>query len=325
MTEVPPVAICVPLRNEARNLPGLMAALSAQRRDPADRPIVALLLDGCTDASAAIAATMADRFPDLDLHIGTLPRQDAPHAGRARAAALALGLAALGGDDGLLLTTDADTRPASDWIAATRRALAHADLVCGRVLRRDLAREPWRLAMETYLERLHTVRRTIDPIVHDPLPGHPHMGGASLALPAAIYRAVGGVPDLASGEDRALVFAVRRAGYRVRHDPAVRVRTSGRIRGRAEGGLADALRDGRRAAEAGVATLVEHPDDAVARYRAQARVRAAWRAGRDAAPSADAQVMMDVPDRPAESRPVPLAVASVLLAQHETMLASDAA
>ena len=324
MTEVPPVAICVPLRNEARNLPGLIAALSAQRPDGALRPIVALLLDGCTDDSAAVATATAARFANLNIRIGTLPRRDVPHAGRARAAALAMGVDAVG-DAGLLLTTDADTRPASDWIVATRAALAHADLVCGRVLRRDLARLPWRLAMEAYLERLHAVRRTIDPIVHDPLPGHPHMGGASLALPVAIYRAVGGLPDLASGEDRALVLAVRRAGYRVRHDPAVRVRTSGRLRGRAAGGLADALRDGRLAAEAGIATMVEHPDDAVARYRAQAIVRAAWRPGPGKAPSADAQVLHDVPDRPAESRPVPLAVAAALLAHHETALASAAA
>jgi len=315
------VAICVPLHDEARNLPGLFRAIVAQTEAP---DILALLCDGCIDGSAALARKLAANHPSLDVRIAEIPKHAFPHAGRARAAALELGLAAIGGD-GLLLTTDADTRPAADWVASTRRALRTADLVCGRVTRRAAAGDPWRVAMETYLARLHNVRRAIDPVAHDPLPGHPHMGGASLALHAHVYRAVGGLPDLASGEDRALVLAVRRAGFRVRHDPAVRVTTSDRVRGRATGGLADALRDGRAAAIAGISAIVEHPEDAVARYRMQAAARAAWRAGVDPAPSADAHVLLTVPDRPADSRPVPLAVAAALLTAYENSPESSAA
>jgi hypothetical protein len=324
MNILDPAAICVPIRNEARNLPGLFRAIAALSGRTDAPTILALLFDGCTDGSRALAETLASQHAGLTVRMAEIPGQDLPHAGRARAAALALGLDAIGGE-GLLLTTDADTRPAADWLAATRRALAAADMVCGRVDRLKAGTEPWRVAMEGYLLRLHAVRRTIDPVPHDPLPSHPHMGGASLALHAAIYRAVGGLPDLASGEDRALVLAVRRAGYQVRHDPLVRVRTSGRMRGRATGGLADALRDGRKAAATGIAALVEHPDDAVVRYRAQAVARAAWRASFHPAPSADAHVLATVPDRPGESRAVPLAAAAHLLAAHETSVESSAA
>jgi hypothetical protein len=58
----------------------------------------------------------------------------------------------------------------------------------------------------------------------------------------AAYRAIGGLPYVPFGEDRALVAAVERAGLRVRHDPDVRVITSGRLIGRAAGGVADTIR-----------------------------------------------------------------------------------
>ena len=43
------------------------------------------------------------------------------------------------------------------------------------------------------------------------------------------------------GEDRALVVALENANLKLRHAPAVSVITSGRLIGRAPGGVADAL------------------------------------------------------------------------------------
>jgi hypothetical protein len=76
---------------------------------------------------------------------------------------------------------------------------------------------------------------------HDPWPRHDYEGGASIALTLETYRAIGGAPVLPIGEDRALFDAVRADGRRVRHAPDVRVFTSSRLRGRAEGGTADTL------------------------------------------------------------------------------------
>ncbi|NHN21588.1 glycosyltransferase, partial [Bacillus amyloliquefaciens] len=62
-------------------------------------------------------------------------RGAAANAGIARHAAMALGMAAWGGDDTLLLTTDADSWPGTDWLNVTVAALDEADLVAGNVLR----------------------------------------------------------------------------------------------------------------------------------------------------------------------------------------------
>ena len=56
------------------------------------------------------------------------------------------------------------------------------------------------------------------------------------------YRRTDGVPDLLCGEDRAFVAALRRVGTRIRHAPEVHVTVSGRIVGRAAGGMADTIR-----------------------------------------------------------------------------------
>jgi hypothetical protein len=62
-----------------------------------------------------------------------------------------------------------------------------------------------------------------------------------MALTMATYRAIGGAPTPAVGEDRALFDEVRRIDARVRHPMDVRVRTSARLAGRAPGGVSDIL------------------------------------------------------------------------------------
>lgn len=239
--------------------------------------ILVLSFDGADPVATDLAAAALAEAPAVRATRIVIPRGEVPDAGRARAAAMDAGLASIT-EDGVLLTTDADTRPDRNWLAASVAALGTADLVCGHIRRRDATRDAWRLPMERYLDRLTDLRAAVDPIVHDPAPRHWNEGGASIALTAAAYRAVGGVPRLPSGEDRALVDAVRRHGLRVRHDPSVRVVTSSRAGGRATGGLADAIRAGRSSAAAGE-QMVEHPAAVLARFAREAAVRQAHVAG----------------------------------------------
>lgn len=238
--------------------------------------ILVLSFDGADPAAMEQAAAVLTEAPAVCATLRTISRGEVPDAGRARAAAMDAGLE-LVDDDGILLTTDADTRPDRNWLATSVAALRTADLVCGHIRRRDAARDAWRLPIERYLDRLTSMRAAIDPIAHDPAPRHWNEGGASIALTAAAYRAIGGIPRLPSGEDRALVDAVRRHGLRVRHDPAVRVVTSSRAGGRATGGLADAIRAGRSAAAG--EQMVEHPAAVLARFAREATVRQAYVAG----------------------------------------------
>ena len=263
------VAVCVPVRDEERALPALLAALERQRTAGVDLT-VCFHLDGCRDDSGLLLDRAATGFPH-PLRVTQGPRRAEPNAGQARRAAMAIGLAAVGEDtDAVLLTTDADSVPAPDWVAAACCALREADVATGIIHRS----EPHALQtrVEQYYDRLHRYRRSVDPVPWDGGQGRHFSGAANLAVRASTYRALGGFAEIASGEDAALLDQAARAGFRVRRDPAMVVETSSRRQGRAQGGLAAALAELDRTGLPEVA----HPAAAAWQYRAQARARAAF-------------------------------------------------
>jgi hypothetical protein len=263
------IAVCVPVRDEEARLPAMVAALRDQRDVSDCHVTLCCFFDGCRDGSEAVVVGAAG---DLPVRAGRDVRHPEPNAGRARAAAVAIGLKEVGAD-GLILSTDADSVPAADWIAQAVRALAGCDVVAG-MIERDGPFDAAQNRLEDYYDRLHALRRRIDPVHWDPAPGHHHTGGANLAFSVAAYRAAGGFQALPSGEDARFVDDAARAGLRVRRDRSVRVQTSARREGRAPGGLAVQLRQG----DAGgwAALRVGDPHAAVWQYRQHAAARAGF-------------------------------------------------
>ena len=277
------VAICVPVRDERECLPALLDAFSRQHRPRADL-VVCLLFDGCDDGGHAYVQA---RKAELGYRLvsARIERLATARAGRARRAAMALGAKTLArdrqpGDIELLLSTDADSVPAADWVDASIRALEQADVVAGYIERPDAPPMDMHRRVERYWERLRCLQRTVDPLDYDPAPSHPSQGGASLGFRADVYAALGGFDDIATHEDVRLVTAARAAGYRVRHDRGVRVATSSRVHGRAVDGLADTLRARQSCHNM---PAVQNPDTALARYRLCAQTRAAFDGIADAA------------------------------------------
>ena len=262
-----PVVICVPARNEARALPALLDALAALAWDqPA--PTVCLYLDACTDGSEAVVRSAAAAMPfALRIAVGT--DRHPSNAGVARAAAMAMGLDHLAGAEGLLFTTDADSRPRRDWIAAGRAALAQADVAAGRIARRNGAADAAQSRIERYYDRLHAYRRRIDPVPWEARETHHFSGGANLAMRSSVYQAIGGFRPLPFAEDATLLDDAARAGFRVRRDGAMLVETSSRRHGRAPLGLASAL----RAMDDGEPQRVAHPDAMAWQWREHAAMR----------------------------------------------------
>ena len=170
----------------------------------------------------------------------------------------------------LLLTTDADTIPASDWVERSVAILREVDVVAGYTRRDGTKKLSSRDALETYLEHLHRLRRCIDEIPYDPAPSHPWVGGANLGMRVSAYRILGGFRSIETGEDSDLVDRARHAGLRVRHARDVRVTTSSRTAGRAKGGLADALKHMQTETSE---PCVEHPFDAARQYARHALAR----------------------------------------------------
>lgn len=265
---LPAVSVCVPLRNEQEALPLLLAALA--RLDlPRVRLATFFLLDSCTDDSDRVLRRAAPSFPHPMTIARIGPSADA-NAGRARRAAIALGLDhARSSPDGILLSTDADSEPRSDWVRAAVRGLALADVVAGRVVRSAADRDVSQSKVEAYFDRLHALRRAIDPVPWDTPIGSHHSGAANLGIKVDVYEQLGGFKPLRSGEDAVLIDDASRAGMRVRRDPSMVVETSSRRDGRAPGGLAAALRD----IDGHGLPSIAHPAAAVWQYRLQADAR----------------------------------------------------
>jgi glycosyltransferase involved in cell wall biosynthesis len=238
----------VPARNEEERLPRLLDALAAQ--DCEGRIQVAICLNNTTDRSAEVIAAMASRHRErlaIDLDVVTFPPELA-HAGSARASAMAAGLASLPPRAGVLITTDADARPPANWITANLAAIARgSDIVGGRLVFDEdedipLGVAAVRALWDRYWAAVRQIEDEIDPCEWDPPPRHGDHTGGSLAITADMYQRSGGVPPIASGEDRALVEAAVMAGGRLVHPPEVWTRVSARLDGRAAGGMAEMMR-----------------------------------------------------------------------------------
>lgn len=252
------VVVCVPGRNEAKRLPVLLAALAAQT-EPAT---VLIALNNTSDRSVEAIAASTSRFGHLHVIVDeiTFPPQQAD-AGHARRRAMELG-AAITGDGGILITTDADTRPPPNWIAENVAALRRGlDIVGGRIVL-DEAEHVAELvramisATARYWAEVRAIEDALDPLPWDLPPRHGDHTGASLAIRAARYLACGGVPPIESGEDRALVQAVCAQGGKLGHPSAVWTRVSARTAGRAKAGMAEAMLRLLKASEDGAPTML---------------------------------------------------------------------
>jgi glucosyl-3-phosphoglycerate synthase len=227
----PDAVVVIPARDEARRIGACLGALAAQLLPDGATFTTILVLDRCADETATVArASMLE-----DLIVVEAP----PPGGVGRARRFGMDrAAALLDDAGLIACTDADTEPAPDWLAAQLALVAAGAEAIGGVI--ELAAHdldglpPEALARREAraTERLARVRAA------DPAAEHHFFSGASMAVTAAAYRAVGGLEPCRALEDEAFERRLSTAGVRIVRSAAVRVRTSARTTGRAPRGLA---------------------------------------------------------------------------------------
>ena len=213
------IGIAVPAHNEEAVLGRCLAALQRAARHPAlagESVLLLVVLDACTDASAAIAEAGGARVLPLQARNVGLARQAGAQALLAAGARW-------------LAFTDADSEVADDWLVAQlRHQQAGADAVCGCVTVAD-----WSLHSAQVRGRYEAHYRAID--------GHRHIHGANLGVCAEAYRRAGGFRPLACSEDVALVQDLQATGARIAWSVTPQVRTSARRQARARGGFADFL------------------------------------------------------------------------------------
>lgn len=250
------VVVAIPVKNEAERIEACLRALAAQVDLDGVTPIsdfaVLLFINNSDDETQTIARRLVDGMPYQLIVVSAVLPPSLANAGGARRSAMEVAATRLdtSARRGVLMTTDADSRVQPDWIARNLAEITNGvDAVAGTIALEpeDEARLPAHLkargALEARYERLVCeLHARLAPEPHDPWPRHPTESGATLAVTLDAYNAVGGLPPLALGEDRAFVGVLRDAGFKVRHSPSITVITSGRLVGRAAGGCADTMK-----------------------------------------------------------------------------------
>lgn len=210
------LAVIVPANNEETLIGLCLRSLDAAAHWPGlqgEPVLVIVVLDTCTDDTAAVAAQAGAMLISVAArNVGIA---------RAEGARLALSLGAR-----WLAFTDADTVVAPDWLHV--QTSLRSDAVCGTVGVSD-----WGAFGEP-------MRRHFDATYTD-ADGHQHIHGANLGVSAQAYQRVGGFEPLASSEDVALVRALESVGARIAWSAAPRVVTSARRVFRAPDGFGATL------------------------------------------------------------------------------------
>jgi Glycosyl transferase family 2 len=276
-----PAIVAIPARDEEERIGACLGALAEQV--DAGPFAVLVLANNCSDRTGEIVRAFAHEAP-FDVHLFDIRLSGAnAHAGFSRR--LAMNAAShLLDEEGVILSTDADSRADANWLAGNLAELrAGADIVCGMICPDmvESARLPSHVHERGVLEYVYERKATeleclLDPLPWDCWPRHRMETGASLAMRAGLYVEVGGVPDVQPAEDRALVANVRRNGGCVRHSFAPQVITSCRLDGRARGGWADDLAERVRNPAAQCHDVLEPALDLYRRASLRQAMRKAW-------------------------------------------------
>ena len=288
--------VIVPARNEEASLPRTLEALRNQV-DCAGAPIdaasyeVLLLLNNCTDRSADSARNFAGKHPDFRLRIEQREfASEEAHVGTARRLLMDAACARLAGrgeTECILLSTDADTVVAPDWIARNWLHIGSGAEVVGGVINLfpheietlEAGTRAAYLRDRRFQQLVARLESLLDPDPADPWPRHLEHFGASLACTCEVYRRAGGMPAVKPLEDVAFVDALRKVGARIRHAVDVHIFTSARLDGRAEVGLSGQLRHWQADCTAGVPHQVESAGWLAHRFRTLRALRELNRGG----------------------------------------------
>jgi len=276
----PDTVIAIPVRNEAERIEACLRAIDAQTGLAPGSLGLVLFLNNCTDGTQGIVEGLRASL-SMPMRVTHVDYAQA-HAGWARREAMNAAVDWIGPAAGaVILSTDADSRVPPDWVARNLAALrAGADAVAGRI---ELDAEEAALLPPSLHERgrledaysavLTEIEARLDPDPFDPWPCHRTTIGATLAVTRDAYVAVGGMPAIALGEDGAFVAALLRQGFHVRHAPDVVVTVSGRLVGRAPGGVADTIRARCEKPDSLCDARLEAVPRAVFRYLCRRRLR----------------------------------------------------
>ncbi|MGB7251009.1 MAG: glycosyltransferase, partial [Phormidesmis sp.] len=287
------VSVVVPVRNEAENLPAVIDAIAHQidrngdTLDPTCYEVL-LLANNCSDRTAETALRLGRIYPTLQLHVinVSLPAEHAC-VGKARQMVMHEAyrrFSLIGLENRIIASTDGDTKVSSNWIDALIREFDQGvDAVGGRIITHRASMSDISPGISLYYLRrvAHAylgaqIECLLDPQPHDCWPRHFQYCGANMAVSAAMYGQIGGMPRVKDEEDVALYQRLQQADAKIRHSLDVRVLTSARRSGRATGGLSELLETLSRTSPSRQIVLVESPKITEARILVRQQLRQVW-------------------------------------------------
>lgn len=210
------IGVIIPAHNEEALLADCLSAVAQAAAHPllGNEPVhIVVVLDSCTDGSAAVA----NRF---DATVLTTDQRNVGHARHTGAAWL------LQQGARWLANTDADSLVPEDWLV--EQIHAGAEAVCGTVRVAVWDEHPAHVS-QRYLE------------LYQQCEGHRHIHGANLGICARAYQRAGGFSHLVAHEDVTLVHALEALGARITWTARNSVCTSARKLARAPNGFSEYL------------------------------------------------------------------------------------
>ena len=220
-TRIDRIGVVVPVNNEQDTLLQCLDALDVAACRVTVPVTVVVVLDACTDNSAAVAGGF--RAPGTETVV-----VDAHCVGFARAAGMTRVLRRYGRSGTWLATTDGDSVVPPNWLTAQlRHAEAGARVVAGTVTVED-----WGDRSRTVAERACKDYRAT---------AHRHIHGANLSFAATAYSTAGGFQPVTCDEDVLLVDAFRANAEPIAWAVDLAVVTSARRQARAPQGFAHYL------------------------------------------------------------------------------------
>lgn len=248
------VCITIPARNEEKLITDTLMALYNQRGsygqllDKSTYEIL-ILANNCSDDTIGQITRVANAYPDFRLYVADMHfEEEDAHVGICRRILMdsaAARLEAVGRRaDGIIISTDADTRVDSRWLYFTLKGFSlGCEVLGGRIMitSEDKVAQIMHVKDERYRMLCVKLETIIDPVEHDPWPRHFQCFGPSTAVRCDVYRKVGGIPILPHLEDAYFAKNLYMIDAKIRHSPYVKVYSSGRLCGRVSFGFSRQL------------------------------------------------------------------------------------
>ncbi|RNL55754.1 glycosyltransferase [Pedobacter jejuensis] len=284
------LSVIVPAKDESDFIVKTLDALRMQLNDlgiaiNSGLYEVLVLANNCNDDTYEICRKYQQRYKTFHLHVECIQfEKKHAHIGTARRLLMDAAhdrLMSVTGLKGIIVSTDADSEVAPDWIYHILKEIATgADVVGGRILPRDTPEvsRKHHLRDVTYRFLKSRLESSIDPCDSNPWPRHFQCYGPSLAVTCEMYERAGRLPVIPFLEDEEFRKALNRVDAKIRHSPNVRIYTSGRLDGRVKFGFSVQLKHWSEMSLGSEEQLVESLDTLIFKFEFKNRLRKIWNA-----------------------------------------------